>query len=94
MVHTYLCGEDILHREYMDFGINGERRLDLRAHQCSALNLGELVDLSANSGDSLECHVACRPVRADIRLIIIDRKYTVLDCGTDKAICLTVPATE
>lgn len=78
----------------MDFGVDRKRRLDLCTNQRGALDLGKLVNLTADSRDALECHIARCTGCADVRLLVVDRKNAVLDRSTNEAVCLAVPSSQ
>lgn len=92
-VSSYLRGEDVIHRQNINFRVNSEWRLDLGTDQFRSFNLEQLMDLPASSSDSLEGHIPRRTIRAHERLRVIDRKHAVFDTSSNEAVCLTIPST-
>ena len=88
----YLGRQDVLHGQDVHLGVDRERRLDLRTNDEGAVDLRQLLDLAASLHDALERHIPRSAVRADIRLLVVDREHAVLDLGADEAVRLAVPS--
>ena len=88
---THLGRKHVLHGQNVDLGVDRERGLDLRTDDEGTIDLRQLLDLAAGFHDALERHIPCRAVRADVRLLVVDRKYAVLDLRADEAVRLAVP---
>ena len=87
---TYLGGQHIVHGKDINLRSEGVRRLDLSTNQLSAVNLSQLLDMSARSDGALESHVARGTESAEIRLFVIGSKDSVFYASSDKAVGLSV----
>lgn len=88
---TYLCGQNAIHRQDVDFWVDSKRCLDLSANDLRPINLYQLVDVSPRGENALESHITSSTVRAHVCFIFADCKDTILEGGADEAIGLAVP---
>ena len=88
---TYFCGQNGIHRQHVDFGVDSKRRLDLGANNLRPVNLCQLVDIPSGGENALESHISSSTVRAHICFVFTNCKDTILEGGTDEAIGLAVP---
>lgn len=88
---AYLRCKDVVHRQNVHFGIDGEWSLDLRTDEFGTIDLCKLVDLVNRGGDTLEGHITSSAVGAEVHVGFVDGEQAVFDVRSDEDIGLTVP---